>query len=76
MSGIAGRAPAERGDVLAIEEAVRDLSVPRRERIATAVLAGMAASPDPAVWRNADEADVFRLAVRWADALLAELDKA
>lgn len=45
--------------------------VDRRERIATAVLAGFAAAPGlpPSL------KDLVSGAVRWADALIAELDK-
>lgn len=41
----------------------------RRERIATAVMAGFAANPDDSA------AGTAALAVKWADALIAELDK-
>lgn len=46
----------------------------RRERIATAILSGFAAAAsarDAEDWR----VDAVRLAVIWADALIAELDK-
>lgn len=62
-----GRSPHE----AAVQQALRD----RRERIATAVLSGLARK---AGWK--EDADLYsdaaaRMARIWADALIAELDK-
>lgn len=68
-----------------LESAVKKSYVPRRERIATAVLAGFASQPDEAVIPERGEAvgvavaraqrAIVVAAIQWADALIAELDK-
>lgn len=50
----------------------RDARAERRERIATAILAAAVALPRG---NDFDSAEVIKHCVRWADALIAELDK-
>lgn len=69
-----------RADVVAVEDAVREGCIPRRERIATAVLAGLLASPVPLAFNgqqvhSRDQGLLALAAVTMADALIAELDK-
>lgn len=76
MSGYPGRYPVE--DVLhelrGRREAQRLIAAKeRRERIATAVLAGFGAQHGQP-W-EVDPRSTARYAVNWADALIAELDK-
>ena len=47
----------------------------RRERIATAVLAGFAANPHPQMEWVGVRHELWETAVAWADALIVELDK-
>ena len=61
-----------------VKQAIHEDAKDRRERIATAVLAGFAADPNTSAINVPREQAIRRLAiaaVEWADALIAELDK-
>lgn len=64
--------PATGNDLRAVESAVREACISRRERIATAVLAGIATRLGMNLYKTTDP---IRVAVWAADALIAELDK-
>ena len=60
-----------------IKQAIHEDMKDRRERIATAVLAGFAADPNcgPCEDREREIRSLAVSATQWADALIAELDK-
>lgn len=58
----------------ALEDVLGDFSVPRRERIATAVLAGFAADPRLNVSRD-KVPNIIAGALHWTDLLIEALDK-
>lgn len=61
------------GDTIALTLDVKGLVPDRRERIATAILAGMWANPE--VWKEWLPAKTRMRALEEADALIAELEK-
>jgi hypothetical protein len=66
------RSDAQKTESAAVAKISRD----RRERIATAIMAGFAANPEVARDSTRSEAGYAALACVGADALIAELDKA
>lgn len=71
--------PADRADVMEVKEAVENLAVPRRERIATVVLVGLLAHPGRYIPKPDEQRAqahlVAAIAVEYADALIAALDE-